>query len=114
MRRREIEIGGKTYNVEYAGSPFGQIMGMRGRREGKMLFRMPSERRWRIDMALVLSDLHMYFIDSSGKVVDVRYAEKGGLNPFNWSILRPDEGFKYLLESSTPLPITEGDRFEIK
>lgn len=114
MRRREIKLGGNAYRVDYAGSPFGQIMGMRGRRQGKMLFRMPAERRWRIDMALVLSDLHMYFIDADRKVVEVDFAERGGLNPLKWGVVRPEKSFKYLLESSTPLPITKGDELEIE
>ena len=114
MKEKKIEIAGNSYKVEYAGTPFSQFLGMRGRKEGKMLFRFPSERRWRIDMAGVLTELHLYFMDSEGKVVDIQEARPWSLHPMSWGFERPEKPAKFLLESSTPLPITRGDELEIK
>lgn len=114
MRTKEIEIAENTYEVEYAGTPFSQFLGMRGRKDGKMLFRFPAERRWRIDMAGVLTELHLYFMDNNGEVVDVQEARPWSLHPMSWGFERPSEPAKFLLESSKPLPITKGDVLEVK
>lgn len=114
METRELEIAGVEHEVKYAETVLDHFIGMRGRKEGKMFFRFPLEKSWTLDMAFVLSDLYLYFFDSDREMVEAIEAERWGLLPNSWSFYQPEQPTKYLLESSEPLGITRGERFELR
>jgi len=114
MREKKIEVKGTMYSVEFADNLFSHALGMRGRKDGKMMFEFPFEKRWTLDMALVLSDLYLYFFDSERKLVEAGRASKWRLDPRSWNIYKPQEPAKYLLESTEPLGLTKGERFNFE
>lgn len=97
--------------MEVAEGPLGKVLGMRFRKEGRMLFRFKRGKPV-IDMFLVRTNLQLYFI-RDGKVSEVLEAERTGLNPRKW-FYRPEKPADMLLESSDDLGLREGDEVRVK
>jgi uncharacterized membrane protein (UPF0127 family) len=104
-----IETSGENFEAELADSLLKKSWGLSMRRKGKMLFVFSRPGRPPIDMMLVQKPLHLYFLDSEKKVVDVKHAEPWTLDPRTWKIYRPQEDSSYLLESFEDLGLEEGD-----
>ncbi len=102
----EIDLGHRIIEAELADDPVSKARGMRFRSEGKMLFSF-YERKPVIDMMFVPVPLQLVFLDSEKKVVDIQEAKP-------WRFYRPGEPARYLLESTEPLELEEGDRLEFE
>lgn len=105
----EVEASGNVFEADLADDILRKSWGLSMRTEGKMLFVFERPGRPPIDMMLVQRPLHLYFLGSDKKVVDVQYAEPWTFDPRTWSIYRPEVDAKYLLESFERLDIEEGE-----
>jgi uncharacterized membrane protein (UPF0127 family) len=104
-----LEVSGGSFDVELADSILKKSWGLSRRSEGKMLFVFLRPGRPAIDMMLVPEPLHLYFLNEEKEVVDVQYAEPWTFDPRSWSIYRPDQDSKFLLESFEDLGLERGD-----
>lgn len=95
----EIEIDGKTLDVEVADSFLRRAWGLSMRKEGKMLFKFSRPTNAKIDMALVSKPLYLYFFDSDRRLIHKTKAEPWTWNPKTWSFYRPKQKYQYLVES---------------
>ncbi len=102
----------KKVEAELADTLLSKSWGLSRRSSGKMLFVFSRLRRPAIDMMLVPEPLHMYFLNEEKEVVDVQYAEPWTFDPRTWSIYRPEQDSKFLLESFEDLGLQEGDRLD--
>lgn len=114
VRTVEVEFEGEIYEVYISDGILSLSLGMRFRTEGRMLFVFPRKSRPMIDMMFVPVPLQLVFLDEDRKVVDVQEAEPWTLNPRTWKIYGPEEDCSYLLESTEPLDIEEGDFLEFE
>jgi len=114
MERIELKAEDRSFEALLADNIVSHFLGMRFRKSGKMLFKFYKESMPGIDMMFVPGSLHLYFLNSDREVVDVQRAEAWTLNPRTWRFYRPSQKSKYLLESSEPLDIEEGDRLEFE
>jgi uncharacterized membrane protein (UPF0127 family) len=84
-------------------------LGLSFRKRGKMLFKFPEDTRVPVDMMLMRDSLYLYFMNSDKEVIHAEKAEP-------WYKLtkklfhRPEEKYRYLLESFEELDIQEGDK----
>lgn len=108
----EIKLKDQKIEAELAADILSHFIGMRFKREGKMLFKFYRESRPQIDMIFVPKTLYLYFLDSDKQVVDVQKAEPWSWHPKTWRFYRPKKKSKYLLESFRPLDLEEGDELE--
>lgn len=109
----EVELSDREIEVEVANTALKRGLGLSLRSKGKMLFVFPSDTRAPIDMMLMRKSLHLYFMDSSGEVIHVKKAEPWYRLPEKF-FHRPEEKYRYLLESFEDLEIREGDRPDFK
>jgi uncharacterized membrane protein (UPF0127 family) len=107
----KIEIKDKEMDVEVADSVLKRALGLSFRKKGKMLFRFPRDVRAPIDMMLMRDPLYLYFMNSEKEVIHVEKAEPWYRLPRKL-FYRPEEKYRYLLESFDNLGIEEGDRPE--
>ena len=114
-RKTEVRVGEEKFESYLADSFLKRFWGLSLKKKGKMLFVLPWDTKAGIDMMLLSRPLHLYFIDSEKKVVDIKKAEPWTWNPKTWRIYRPETRHRYLLESFEKLDIQEGDKlgFEI-
>jgi len=106
----EIEASKEKFKAELADNILKKSWGLSMRNKGKMFFVFSRPGRPPIDMMLVQTPLHLYFLDESGEVIDRQYAEPWTLDPRTWRLYRPSVDAKYLLESFEQLDIEEGDK----
>ncbi|MFB6209335.1 MAG: DUF192 domain-containing protein [Candidatus Nanohaloarchaea archaeon] len=110
MRKVEIvDDRGEKFEAELADSFLSRAKGLSFRSSGKMLFAFPGNTRSSIDMMFLSKPLHLYFMDSEKKVIDVKRAEPWSLDPWSWKLYSPEQSYRYLLESFEELDIEEGD-----
>jgi uncharacterized membrane protein (UPF0127 family) len=114
MRKQEIEIGGQKFEVDLADRVIDHFIGMRGCKQGKMLFDFGKSRNYRIDMFLVQTELYLYFIDSEKKVIEKKKALPWTWDPRTWRFYRSKQEYRYLLESSTDLDLEKGEKVEFQ
>lgn len=112
MRRIKLEVDGTEVEVELADTFFLRAKGLAFRESGKMLFKFSADTRSPVDMMLLSYPLHLYFIDSEKKVIDVQKAEPWSWDPRTWNVYRPEDSYRYLLESFEPLDLEPGDEIE--
>lgn len=112
MEEITVEVCDNKFEAELADSLLKKSWGLSMQEKGKMLFVFSSPGRPLIDMMLVQERLHLYFLDSEKKVVDVQLAEPWTLDPRTWKVYRPSEDSKFLLESFEDLELEEGDEVE--
>lgn len=105
----KLEIDGESLMVEVAESLYERAKGLSFREEGKMLFKFPRPTRAKIDMMFLSDSLHLYFMDSEKKVIDIQRAEPWSFDPRTWKLYSPGRPYKYLLESFEELNLSEGD-----
>lgn len=86
-------------------------IGLSFRKKGKMLFKFSNDVRWSIDMAFMLDELYLYFLNSDKEVIYVEKAEPWYKMPEKF-FHRPDESYRYLLESFEDLGLREGDQVD--
>lgn len=98
--------GGQRIQVEVSDSFLKQILGLRFRRSGAMLFPFSKPVKKDVDMMFVRLPLHLYFLNGDGVVV-----ETGTARP--WTFYTPSTEYRLLLESFNALDIAPGDRVEI-
>lgn len=110
----KIRKESKVIDVYLADSIFKKFMGMRFKREGKMLFRFRNERRRYIDMLMVFTKLHLYFMDSRGVIIEKEEAEPWGFDPRTWNLYCSNEPYQYLLESDEELGLEIGDKLDLE
>lgn len=108
----EITVNGETFEAEVADSLFTRAKGLSFRSRGKMLFKFPRDTRGKIDMVFLSRPLYLYFMDSSGEVIDVQEAEPWSFDPRTWRLYSPGRSYRYLLESFEELDVSEGDVME--
>lgn len=113
FKSQEILIKNTRYTVKVAENPITRAWGLSLQKKGKMLFKFRKPTKAAIDMALLSKKLHLYFIDEQKKVIHTEKAHPWTWNPKTWKIYRPNQKYKYLLESFQPLEIKEGDKIEI-
>ena len=114
MKSEEIEINDKEFEVDIADKVIDHFIGMRGRKEGKMLFDFGKPRNPRIDMFLVRTHLYLYFVNSDKKVVEKKLAQPWTWDPRTWCFYSSDQDYRYLLESSTELDLEKGEKLEFQ
>ena len=102
----DIDTGEDVFEAELADSFLKKFVGMRFRRDGKMLFSFV-ERKPFIDMFFVPENLQLIFIDGDKKVSEVIDAKP-------WRIYRPSKPAKYLLESFETLDLEKGDEIDFQ
>lgn len=104
----KIKTPEKQVEAEVADTAFKRAKGLSLRAKGKMLFIFSGKTKAPIDMMLMRDSLYLYFLDSGKKVM---HAEKA----FPWYkfpekfLHRPEESYRYLLESFEDLGLEEGD-----
>lgn len=114
MRRQEIELGNNRFEVDLADRTIDHFIGMRGQKEGKMLFDFGKERNYRIDMFLVRTNLYLYFINSDKEVVEKKQAFPWTWDPRTWRFYNSEQDYRYLLESSSDLDLEKGEKLEFQ
>jgi uncharacterized membrane protein (UPF0127 family) len=110
--KEEITINGETFDAEVADNFFTRAKGLSLRSKGKMLFKFSRDTNAKIDMMLLSKPLYLYFMDSSGEVIDVQKAEPWSLDPRSWKVYSPNRPYRFLLESFDDLDVEEGDVIE--
>lgn len=113
FKKRQIKIKNTQKTVRIADNPLRRAWGLSLQKEGKMLFKFGKPTRAAIDMALLSKNLHLYFLNEQKEVIQTEEAQPWTWNPKTWKIYRPNQKYKYLLESFEPLEIKEGDKIEI-
>lgn len=108
----KITVNGEAFEAEVADDFFTRAKGLSFRSEGKMLFKFSRDTTASIDMMLVSRPLHLYFMDSSGEVIDVQEARPWSFDPRAWKVYSPDRPYRFLLESFEELEVSEGDVME--
>ena len=107
----EIRYSEKEIETEVADNFLKRVIGLSLQKSGKILFKFRRETRAPIDMMLVRDTLHLYFMNSEKEVIHVEKAEPWYRLPKKL-FHRPDEKYRYLLESFEELAIEEGDNLE--
>ncbi len=106
-----IKLDSSEIEAEVAESFWRRGLGLSLRKKGKMLFKFPSETKAPIDMMLMRDSLHLYFMNSDKIVIHVEKAEPWYRLPSRL-FHRPEEEYRYLLESFEDLNIEEEDRLD--
>lgn len=112
MKTGEIKAKGEKLEVEIADNLYTRAKGLSLRNEGKMLFKFSRDSTAKIDMMLLSRPLHLYFMNSEKKVIDVQKAEPWSFDPRTWRLYSPRRPYRYLLESFESLGLEEGDKIE--
>lgn len=112
MKRKKISISDHKFEVELAERVWERAWGLSFRDEGKMLFAFPRDITGGFHMATLSIPLQMTFIDSDKKVIEVKRAEPWTWHPKTWKIYKPEEKFRYVLETSEFYKIERGDRLK--
>lgn len=108
-----VEANDEKYEMELASSILSKGIGLYFRKEGKMLFKFKRPVSHNINMAFVLDDLYLYFIDKDKKVIKKEYAKRWTKDPRTWKTYSA-KNYKYLIESFDTLPLSEGDKIKIE
>ncbi len=114
MEKTSIKSEKEEFEVETARSFLSKSWGLSLRTKGKMLFVFNRDTRAKVDMMLLSNPLHLYFLDSDKKVIEVQKAEPWSLDPRTWKLYSPDKKYRYLLESFERLEIREGETLEFE
>lgn len=104
-----VKVNEEKIEVEVADSVLRRAIGLSLRKKGKMLFKFSRDSRAPIDMMLMRESLHLYFMNSEKEVIHVEKAEQWYKLPEKF-FHRPDDKYRYLLESFENLEIEEGDQ----
>lgn len=114
MKKCKISLGNKSFEVDLADRIWDHFIGMRGREEGKMLFDFGASRNYSIDMFMVKTELHLYFIDSKKEIVEKKKAIPWTWDPRTWRFYSSKQDYVYLLESSAELDFEKGEKLEFQ
>lgn len=106
----KIQIKDQEHQVKVADNFIARGWGLSLQKEGKMLFKFPRKTEAAIDMALLSKPLNLYFLDEKKGIINIQRAEPWTLKPSSWKIYRPQQKYKYLLESFKDLELQEGDK----
>ena len=104
----KIELPEGDVEAEVADSVLKRALGLSFRKSGKILFSFPREVNAPIDMMLMRDSLYLYFMNSEKEVIHMEKAEPWYRLPGKF-LHRPDERYRYLLESFEELDIEVGD-----
>lgn len=104
----EVDIGNRRIEVEKAESVLKRSLGLSLRTSGKMLFVFQRGTRLPIDMMLMRRPLYIYFLNSEKEVMYAERAEPWYTLPKKL-LHRPEEKYRYVLESFENLGLEEGD-----
>lgn len=107
----KIDIGEREIEAEVADSVWRRALGLSFRSKGKMLFKFPNDTRAPIDMMLMRRKLFLYFMNSEKKIIHVEEAHPWYKLPRKL-LHRPEESYRYLLESFEQLDLEKGDKVE--
>ncbi|QGA80844.1 DUF192 domain-containing protein [Candidatus Nanohalobium constans] len=107
----EIQTEDKTVTAEVADNILKRALGLSFRTKGKMLFKFRRDTSAAIDMMLMRDSLYLYFMNSEKEVIHAENAEPWYKLPRRL-LHRPDENYRYLLESFEELDIEEGEELE--
>lgn len=107
----KIDIGERKVEAEVADSVWKRALGLSLRKRGKMLFKFPGDTYAPIDMMLMRRKLFLYFMNSEKEIIHVEEALPWYNLP-NKLLHRPEESYRYLLESFEELHLEEGDIIE--
>lgn len=109
----KIKIKDEEHQVKLADNFLARSWGLSLKTQGKMLFKFPRETRAAIDMMLLSKPLHLYFIDKNQKIINIQKAQPWTKNPKTWKIYRPEQKYKYLLESFEQLNLEKDDQIKL-
>lgn len=112
MKKETVKVKEKSFEVEVADNFYTRARGLSFRNEGKMLFKFSRESNAKIDMMLLSRPLHLYFINSEKKIIDVQNAEPWSFDPRSWRLYSPRRPYRYLLESFEDLALEKGDKIK--
>ncbi len=113
-KKTKIRYQQKTFEAEVANNFLTRAWGLSLRKKGKMLFKFPRKTKASIDMMLLSKPLHLYFLNSQKQIINVQKAQPWTWNPKTWKTYRPNQKYKYLLESFEDLEIKKGHKLEFK
>ena len=65
-------------------------------------------------MMLLSKPLYLYFLNSEKEIIGARKAEPWSFDPRSWKLYRPEEPYRYLLESFEKLDLEEGVKLEFE
>lgn len=105
----KIKLPDNEISVRVADSVSKRAFGLSFRKEGKMLFKFSRDTRAPIDMMLMRDSLYLYFMNSEKEVIHVEKAYPWYSLPEKF-LHRPEDKYRYLLESFESLNLEEGDQ----
>lgn len=105
----EIKSENEEGDAEVADNILKRALGLSFRTKGKMLFKFPRDTSAAIDMMLMRDSLFLYFMNSEKEVIHTEKAEPWYKLPGKF-LHRPDQKYRYLLESFEELDIEEGEQ----
>jgi len=106
---KQITFKDTKIEAEIADTSWKRTKGLSLRKKGKMLFKFPENVEAPIDMMLMRKNLYLYFINSEKEIIHVGKAEPWYKLPKKF-FHRPDEDYRYLLETFESLDLEVGDR----
>ena len=109
----KVKINNREIETEVADSVLKRAIGLSLRKRGKMLFKFPNDVRAPIDMMLMRRKLFLYFMNSEKEVIYTEEAKPWYKLPRKL-LHRPEQKYRYLLESFEELDLEEGDKIEFK
>ena len=104
----KIELPNRKVEAEVADTVLKRALGLSFRKKGKMLFKFSRDTRAPIDMMFMRKSLFLYFMNSEKEVIHVERAEPWYTLPKKL-LYRPDEKYRFLLESFEELDVKEED-----
>jgi uncharacterized membrane protein (UPF0127 family) len=107
----KVDTEEEEIEVETAESVLKRSLGLSFRTEGKMLFLFNRDVWFPIDMMLMRDSLYIYFLNSEKEVILSKRADPWYTFPEKF-LHRPEEKYRYVLESFEDLGLEEGDRID--
>jgi len=98
MRIRNEETGAMIPEVERRDGVLGKMLGLRFRRDGRVLFTFSRPTSAAIDMVFVPVPLDIAFLDADMEIMEIHGALPVTLHPVTWRLYRPDTPYRYVLE----------------
>lgn len=109
MRKVSVETEKEEFQAEVAETIFQRMKGLSFRGEGKMLFAFSRSTTASVDMMFLSKELYLYFLNAEKEVIDKQKAEPWSKNPLTWRLYSPNEDYRFLVESFSPLDVEEGE-----
>ncbi|MGB9675032.1 MAG: DUF192 domain-containing protein [Candidatus Nanoarchaeia archaeon] len=106
---------GEILEVDVAKNFLSRLKGLSGCKEKKaMLFCFPVPGFWSFWMPAMHYPLSMLFLNSDGKVVDIKHAVPLSRDPKTWKIYVPCALCKYVLETPFNHNVSIGDKLKLE